>query len=50
MTYSNKHLSDRPISTDQQPVARGCCLTVFLTLLATGLVMVVSVIGWLPLR
>jgi hypothetical protein len=50
MTYSNKHLSDRPISSQQKPVARGCCLTVFIALMATGAVMVVSVIGWLPLH
>ena len=50
MTYSHKHLSDRPMMPEQQPVGRGCCLTVFVTMLAAGLAAVVSVAGWLPLR
>jgi hypothetical protein len=48
MTYSNKHLSDRPLSPEQQPVARGCCLTAFVTLFAVGSVAVVTFIGGLP--
>jgi hypothetical protein len=48
MTYSNKHLSEHPISPDQKPVARGCCLTVFMTLFAAVSVALVSAIGLLP--
>ena len=48
MTYSHKHLSERPLSPDQKPVARGCCLTVFVTAFAAVTAALVSAIGLLP--
>ena len=48
MTYSNKHLSNFEVSPERQRSARGCCLSVFVTLLAAGAFVAVSAVGWLP--